>query len=78
MIAVEHVAGMMGAEGVQRCSRCGAVLIDYRGTFVLGETLPGTRHGGWSPGPVYRVGEKPGNVLDTVTKPDDFVKCAAL
>lgn len=48
--AVVHIAGPM-IEGVQKCSRCGVTLIDYRGAAVLvmpGESTP--KLGGWQEG----------------------------
>jgi hypothetical protein len=45
MIGIIHLAGPMGRDGVQRCSRCGTILIDYRRAMVL----PGGMLGcGWA------------------------------
>ena len=37
-----HVAAQAVGE-VQRCARCGAVLLDYRGAQTLASTAPGVR-----------------------------------
>lgn len=48
-----HVAGELGPDAVQRCTRCDAVLADYRNTMVPAGT-PSMR--GWEPGAVGAVG----------------------
>lgn len=48
----EHIAGSL-SDGVQRCTRCGMILCDYRNSMVPeGATVPR----GFAPGPVFVMG----------------------
>jgi len=50
-VSVVHIAGPMN-EGVQRCVRCNAILIDYRNCAVA--VMPGDPQPNWSG---WKVGE---------------------
>lgn len=62
-ISVEHAAGSL-VDGVQRCTRCGTILCDYRGAMILDGTGPLK---GFAPGPVYAFGNGLGIVVVTTS-----------
>lgn len=56
---VVHIAGPVDPNNVQRCSRCGAVLIDFNGAMKI-EGDPDPRR--WNTGAFVAVGNRGGSV----------------
>ena len=52
-LSIEHLAGPLTKYGIQRCRRCGDVLVDYRNAMVLEGSPPLS---GFAVGPVYVTG----------------------
>jgi hypothetical protein len=70
-IPLEHVAGALSPEGLQNCVRCGAILVDYRGTE---RPLENARPlAGWAEGALVYAGAPPGHA--TTAQPGRFTRC---
>lgn len=70
-----HIAGPMSEEGVQYCSRCGEMLVDYRGAMVMNGSSPLT---GYREGVYIGTSQSCSVVLDRDACEIDEVRCGGL
>jgi hypothetical protein len=68
-LSIEHLVGEMSKYGVQRCTRCGEVIVNYRGCSAPAGSAPLT---GFQAGAAVFVTE---NCQSTVPITDDVVPC---